>query len=959
MEDKITSRTWLLGILVLFAMLTVPTVSAYDHDQTYDANATYFVLEDIRVSQYGDSQTVAVWANTSVPIASGRLVLNYTCGCANITGISVDTTNFPQSGTPSYACGWANIPFLSSVGRGPGEVHICDITIECCNGNIPPDCCGTNLTFDNSGTGPAGAFVCELVDTNFDALANVNWADGTFLCGDAIEVTKTVWDGSDWVNALGPLGSEWLGQGVRFKITVTAGCMSLSNLVVSDVMGSGLEYNDNASPGASSNTTTTATWNLGPLSASTSTSIEFNATINGYGTSVNTATATAGVTDLGGIEVSATDQASVSTMPPAGIDVTKTVWDGTAWVEEITGATIGDTYRFRCEMDNSGSPGMDLTNIEVWDVISPGLEYADSAMLMTPNGVWRSIEPPTSITYPVEGTNVSWTIDNFLQDPLILQPGQTFVVEYNATVVNYGYNCNVQYASGYCEAALSYVGGSDTACINTPEPDLTVTDITVNYDASGVKNLAIGPLLPGTKTQNNKISADITEVNGIDVIFPFNVRFEIDGVPVHNVSVTSLAAGATTTVYCDDKFLPIAGDTYTINVTTDSSSDIPETAEGNNSMSETLTAIVNGYTGDGWQDGRGISALPYCEQGTINLTYSVGDSKYLSGYSANWTQYVANWTPSDLSIPAQDSCIKKARLYVYYSSDVTQGKNLSDYFTLTFNGFGIARENVFFDEKGYGSFDWSTPAGMAVYDVTNVFNVVNNNTAVIDNSYPGPGYWYASKNKYVYNTGGSMPGMVLAVVYNNTETESERIIWINEGYDTLYAKDDYAVSSEEATTYAEFEGCEPIPMDEVVGAKLVTIAPFANDGDDMNRLYFNDGEWHGVWDGYVGATNLGIAETDVRTHLKATDNTATFQSHIPDGATKGDFMAASNAFLIVETAEGQIEVVAPDECIGVTEQFDVLINITSVVPVYGAEYELNFNSSVIHAEWQNVGDFLK
>ncbi|MCK5387505.1 MAG: isopeptide-forming domain-containing fimbrial protein, partial [Gammaproteobacteria bacterium] len=566
----------ILSVLAFTAMFIILAAPA-----TATENKLYFIPDNSNVPEYGDYVDVDIYTdiNESNPAASGQFNIEYDPNCVE---------DYPSFAAASdwNAVTYSNAPgicyFTTSVGLNDpisGHIKVGTLTLR---SNISCGGCFLNFT----GASYTGGVIPEI-------------DNGTFLSGDAIEVTKTVWDGSDWVDALGPLGSEWLNNDVRFKITVTAGCLDLSGLVVEDEMDSSLLYNNNANPTETSSTANTATWDIGSLSASTSTSIEFNATIDGYGTSVNTATAIAGVTDLGGIEVSATDQASVTTMPPAGIDVTKMVWDGTAWIEEITDATIGDTYRFRCEMDNSGSPGMDLTNIEVWDVISPGLEYANGAMIMTPNGVWRSIEPPTTITTydPVEGTTVNWTIDNFLQDPLTLQPGQTFVVEYNATVVDYGYNCNVQYASGYCEAALSYVEGSDTACIDTPEPDMTVTDITVNYDASGVKDLAIGPQAPGTKTQSNNISADISELNGIDVIFPFDVTFKIDGTPVCTVSVSSIGAGNTTTVYCDNEFFPIAGDNYTITVTADSSSDIPETAEGNNSLSETLTAVVNGYKG--------------------------------------------------------------------------------------------------------------------------------------------------------------------------------------------------------------------------------------------------------------------------------------------------------------------------------------------------------------------------
>ncbi len=1290
MKDRIVGRRGLFGILVLSAMLAVLSVSAYDHDQTYNANAVYFVPEDVRISEYCQTQTVEIWANVSVPIASGRVVLNYTCCCANITDIVIDKTNFEQSGEANYGCGWANIPFLSATGHGPGKVHICDITIHCCNETIPPDCCGTELIFDNSGTGPAGPFVCELIDTSFQQLPNVNWANGTFLCGDAIEVTKTVWDGSNWVDALGPLGSEWMGKDVRFNITVRSKCLDLSSVVVSDVMDDSLEYNNSADPSETSNTTHTATWNIGALPAGTSTSIEFNATIVGYGTDYNTATATATVTDLG-IDVTAQDQASVTTMPPAGIDVTKMVWDPARgeWVEEInstldyldignpiseagrldmvaddwsyigspsctgsnclpsgsyggydggsadfrglmgpptgcgsghehatftmdagagyatelvlrhldgsqndsfdvfivedgddtyighyefsgntneywttttfnfaprTGvikfklvatdpqttwcntwgqvminwaelrgnrAQIGDTFRFRCEMHNSGSPGMDLTDIRFWDRMSCSLEYADNATLTTPNGVTRDIELPGNFVFkpkylhattpvdiydpissswhelwpeycneydltswhdngdgylsecdqidmtangevawyhvdrviftlwveneetgdemyldsevdydpagllnPVgawheiypdfckewlitdwEDTNSNdevdycdyvymvnlhdcgqtgwyhvlgvtidlevsreWLIDDWLQDPLTLQPCQTVTIEFDATVVDYGYDCNVQYAKGWCEEVGEWVYGEDDACIDTPKPDLNVTDITVNYDlcSAGVGR-AFGPTdHPGHLTQDNKISADITELNGVDVLFPFNVTFEIDGTPVCTVRLPGLAAGATETVYCDDQFHPIAGVTYTITVTVDPLGEIPETDEGNNALPEDITAGILGYKGNHYQDGRNITTLQCHEEGTINLVYSPGDSYYLSRYyNPDWTTYEANWTPSDLPMPATETCIKKARLYVYYNWDKSPGRNITDYFEMDFNGYTIPIDRHYSDIKWPGHY----PYGMLAYDVANAFSVTGNNTATLTNTYPGGGMV-------------SMDGMLLVVVYNHS-SEPHRIIWINEGYDMLRASTtgysyNYGVSSEEATAYANFTGCEPIPMDKVVGANLITVATHASDGDDYNRLYFNDGEWHGVWDSYpptpplwpwrlgishFGAPQLGMNETDVTIYLEATDNEAAFQSHIPDGGDHGDGLEAANAFLIVTEGEPgmSVEPEPPEtgECYRVNEEFDVLINITPRgMPIMGAQFDLHFNASVLQAETVTYGDFL-
>jgi hypothetical protein len=123
-----------------------------------------------------------------------------------------------------------------------------------------------------------------------------------------------------------------------------------------------------------------------------------------------------------------------------------------------------------------------------------------------------------------------------------------------------------------------------------------------------------------------------------------------------------------------------------------------------------------------------------------------------------------------------------------------------------------------------------------------------------------------------------------------------RHIWVNKEYDMLYAKEKYGVSSEEATAYAPFHDVE---LNNMVAAKLITVAPIGNEGDDKNRLYFNNPVWKGIWNGFTGG-ELSIRVTDVKGYLLAGDNIAKFQSHIPDGETKGDFMAASKAILVVE-----------------------------------------------------------
>jgi hypothetical protein len=452
------------------------------------------------------------------------------------------------------------------------------------------------------------------------------------------------------------------------------------------------------------------------------------------------------------------------------------------------------------------------------------------------------------------------------------------------------------------------------------------------------------------------------------------------------VNVPGLAGGATETVYCNCAWYPFADETDTITVTVDSANTIPETDEGNNTLARDVTAHVNGWKGDSHQDGRNITTKQCHEQGTINLVYSVGNSAYLSEYyNPGWTDYTVGWTAGDLAIPPEDSCIKKARLYVYYAWDKSADQDVTDYFEMEFNGYPVAQDNVYSDTKfpnqpdpcvcdcellGYPAgaqyyyhmCKYSYGYGMVAYDVADEF-VILGNTAHLTNSYPAK---------------ASMQGMLLVVVYNNTETEPERIIWINEGFDLLksgftkYTKNPTTygpsgVTSEEATVYAPFEGCEPIPMDMVMGATLVTITNDAKDAasKDSNRLYFNgeylaSGAWTEPAPGSPGVAAIGHNVADVRTLLKATDNTAAFQSHDPGDMYGGDTMEACNAFLIVEKGEpGMSAEPESDECYGVGEQFDVLVNITPRgAPIMGAQFDLHFNASVLQAETVTYSDFL-
>ncbi len=404
------------------------------------------------------------------------------------------------------------------------------------------------------------------------------------------------------------------------------------------------------------------------------------------------------------------------------------------------------------------------------------------------------------------------------------------------------------------------------ALANNNFTDLNVTKIELNC----------GGYLFGN--ESNEICAKIENTGSGDA-GAFNVSFVIDGFS-EEVRINGLAAGENTTVCVNDTTSRNAGDSVTITVTADCNGAVTESDETNNESTMATTVVNNGYKGKRYTGGEDIMTVQnHAVNG--NLVYSVGDSYYLSGSYTAWYNYIVNWTASDLPIPS-DATIEKARLYVYYTWDKVNG--MPNNVSLTFNGHSEPMDAFYTDRKGYGSYDY--PSGMLAYNVTADFDT-SGNTAILKNLNPAAG------NPAMY-------GMLLVVIYEKN-SELPRLIWINEGCDILAAKDAYCVNSTEATAFAPFAGT--IDTGNVKSATLITVAPSGSEGDDKNRLYFNDVEWQGIWDSFAGDTQLGINETDVKGSLSSTGNLARFQSHIPEGETKGDFMLGTNAFLILTKAK--------------------------------------------------------
>ena len=133
-------RAMIIMLLIALSVISVmPTAMAYDHDQTYDWNAAYFVEEDIRSPDCG-TETVGIWVNVSVPTKSGRMSFVYDPTCANVTGITFDPI-WAAQGQFDLLTGRAVVSYGATAAYGPGPVHIADFTIKCNKTPSCPSCC--------------------------------------------------------------------------------------------------------------------------------------------------------------------------------------------------------------------------------------------------------------------------------------------------------------------------------------------------------------------------------------------------------------------------------------------------------------------------------------------------------------------------------------------------------------------------------------------------------------------------------------------------------------------------------------------------------------------------------------------------------------------------------------------------------------------------------------------------
>ena len=273
----------------------------------------------------------------------------------------------------------------------------------------------------------------------------------------------------------------------------------------------------------------------------------------------------------------------------------------------------------------------------------------------------------------------------------------------------------------------------------------------------------------------------------------------------------------------------------------------------------------------------GDNPLLTYQHGTIrgDLIYTIGDSKYSGRLHPNAT-YTAN-LPIELP---EGATVEFARLYTYWTWSYIESDGAYPDMLVTFGGTEIHPDQTFTDRKGTPPYDY--PAGTYCYNVTDLVESGGAYTAVVEN--------VATDFKKF-----SMNGIGLLVIYNDPNGDEIRY-WVKEGCDIISANEEVGITAEAATTEFVFEGdVHQGDVADVTKAILTTVVASGDKGE--NTLTFNEETYRGVYAGDP-YPDLAIDEREVSAHLLGRDNTLQIRDD-------GDFMAPSNAFLVVSYGSHQ------------------------------------------------------
>jgi len=288
-----------------------------------------------------------------------------------------------------------------------------------------------------------------------------------------IDVSKKVWDGNDWADAV----TTYYGETVRFNITITyyKNCeegMGAGNIITIDTLPPCLNYIGNANYEASFIGDNLIYWNLSEdygifLEDTESISIEFDAEVIDYGEDVNYVEVTAYETACGW-SLNGADNATVNVIDPLLVD--KEVYDPDTgqWVDELLGPVKKvEPINFRITITYTGYYDVDLMKDMLVEDILPAccLEYAGNEIFTYPDPDLFD-DPDITVSQDLKHVTYDWSNKLFN-----LFAGESIVIEFETNVVEYCYDIVINCANVELWNWPVVLSDSDCATVNCSPPD--------------------------------------------------------------------------------------------------------------------------------------------------------------------------------------------------------------------------------------------------------------------------------------------------------------------------------------------------------------------------------------------------------------------------------------------------------------------------------------------------------
>jgi uncharacterized repeat protein (TIGR01451 family) len=138
----------------------------------------------------------------------------------------------------------------------------------------------------------------------------------------------------------------------------------------------------------------------------------------------------------------------------------KYVWDGAAWVNEIS-ALVDSIVQFNIDVENNGAT-KNILGLTVVDSLPSYLSYIEGSATLFYNGESMGLRNPCLMSDTASGIDLTWG----LTEIPTFAPDDTIYIQYSATVLMDGTYSNLFTASGYCETDTSIiVSCEDTATV--------------------------------------------------------------------------------------------------------------------------------------------------------------------------------------------------------------------------------------------------------------------------------------------------------------------------------------------------------------------------------------------------------------------------------------------------------------------------------------------------------------